>query len=121
MQRPGGAGECGRDFRRLRGMKGFQARVATTITRAMAGVKSKIFTNPLPKAIRHGHNSRPNTGNASTGSRGNEKNLSRGVDVPGNPCIMCGSLGHFGDKQGSKLQEGRGAEAGSRIFDSVRR
>lgn len=44
-----------------------------------------------------------------------QKILSQGVDVPEKGCMMCGSLGQ------NMTRTERGAEAGSTIFDSVRR
>jgi len=49
-------------------------------------------------------------------SGGNEKISSRGVDVPGNACMMCGSVRHFGADQ-----TGQALRPIPTIFDSVRR
>ena len=43
----------------------------------------------------------PETDHPATPS-GIEKNLSRGVDVPEKAGKMCGSLGHFGDEDGTR-------------------
>ena len=79
--------------------------------RAQHGIASRSHER-LPKSPDVAmHNARPLAEAARPDERpaGTEKSFSQGVDGPGNRCMMCGSVGHFGDGP----DRDRGAEAES--------
>ena len=63
------------------------------------GVKRPTpFPNPmLPCTMRA-----PSPSGLAGGAGERQKILIQGVDVPGKGCIMCGSLGHFADGNGTR-------------------
>ncbi|GAB2624408.1 hypothetical protein GCM10027191_20970 [Novilysobacter erysipheiresistens] len=69
----------------------------------IAAASEKIFIPPLPGSGAGVHNARPATvGSPELAGQRDEKRGRAGVDGPEICCKMCGSLGHFGERDGTR-------------------